>query len=134
MAVIYTKQTIGNKVLIKMKADTKAELVRNFYKFINFGNSVSIKRGADIEATTGLTPLNISFTEAYFTANIDRLIRTLASIELFKVSEKYDMEGIKVPRDIVTKIRKLAEKNYNNIPEESIFLNAAEETEYLTVG
>lgn len=132
MAITYTKQTIGDKVLVKIRADTHKELVQNFYYFINYGNAVKIRRGADINATTGLTQLNIAFTEAYFSADTVELIKTFQAIELFRASANYDDKGEKIPKEIVKLTQAIGLQRFNEIPEGSVFLNQQEQQNYLT--
>ena len=45
------KQQIGkDKTLIKLTSDTsRRDLIRNFWTYINYGNSVCIRKGIDIE-------------------------------------------------------------------------------------
>lgn len=114
-----TKQILGAKTLIKLRADSKAELIRHFWYYINYGKSVKIRRGSEIEHDTGLNWLNISETEAYFTADLKEFIKTLQSIELHRLTNDLDYN-----EPISPEITDLAQKRglniFNNIPEENI--------------
>ena len=127
------KQQIGkDKTLIKLTSDTsRRDLIRNFWTYINYGNSVCIRRGVDIEDDTGLTFLDIAESEGYFTADTSEFIKTLSSIHLHKLTE--NLEG-HIPKEMRDKAYKLGLNDWNKIEETDIFKNDLDEGIMLTLG
>lgn len=125
-----SKQTVGeNRTLIKISADNKKELIEYFYYYTNYGNSVCIRKGADIEEYTGLTFLNVLENEAYFTADTQEFIKTLINLELHKLSRKTQHEK-HISDKMRDKAKVLGQKMWESIEETNVFKDSAE-TEFL---
>lgn len=116
---IQKSQVAENRTLIKITAENKKELIQEFWRYINYGNSVCLRKGSDITDDFGLTYINVLENEAYFTADTNEFIKTLQAIELFKLSEYTQNE-----QQISDKMRKRAEINglkiWNEIEETNI--------------
>lgn len=115
-----SKQVLANdKVIIKISADSKKELTQAFWKFVNYGNVIKIRKGIDIEDLTGLTLLDVTETSGYFRANIPDLIQTLINIELFKVlRERPELDEL--PEQVTIAAKKRGLEVFNSLPEENI--------------
>lgn len=126
-----TKQTIHpDRILIKIKGENKKEVIQEFWKFINHGDSVHIRIGAEIESDTGLNWLNdYLFNEAYFRANEERLIKTFQSIALFDILRQKDPDSKwdEIPDKIIKASEKQGIINYHNLEEENILNRAVNE-------
>lgn len=114
-----------NRALLKFSGDNKAEILGELYRIINHGNSISIRKGTEIESETGISWLNILETEGYSTIDIFEFIKTLQAIELNKLAIKTQNE-----RQISNKMKKRSEYlgvlAWNNIPEGNVLKDGAD--------
>lgn len=119
-----TKQTVNkNKILVKLTADSNRELIQHFWKFINYGDCVKLRKGAEIEDDTGLNYTNDFLKNSgYFRTNEESLIRTLQSISLFEILREKDPthRWDVVPAKIENRAKRLGLEKYQMMPEENV--------------
>ena len=109
------KQTIENKTFIKISGENRMEILQEFWKYINYGKSIYIQTGTEIEDDSGLTWLNENQSEAYFVANTEQFIKTLINIQLFKLTD--NLEENQITDEIKSKAKKLGLAVWNKMGE-----------------
>lgn len=127
-----TKQIINpNKILVRIKGESKEEIKGVFYKFINYGPAVSMKdcyfdeyeKGVEIEDFTGFNFLNDHlFNDGYFRSTQPTLLQTCQSIKLFEILRIKDpqYELVEIPQSFEIEANKQGEIWFNSIPDEDI--------------
>ena len=118
------KQIINpNKILIKLTASTKKELIETFLIFCNYGNAVKIRKDAEITIDLGLNYLNnILESVGYFRSTLEDFLKTLENYYLIKLLNRYNLycTDNKIPIKLINESKLNAQKFYNEIPEENI--------------
>jgi len=118
-----TKQILVNdKVVVKISGENRKEVLGEFWKYINYGNAVKIRKGTEIEDDTGLSWLDITETSGYFRTNIPDLIKTMVTIELFKILREFP-ELDEIPGQVTEEAQKRGIERFHQLPEENILGN-----------